>query len=70
MVSYLEVFYPTADSKDNTGVFMTNHVARSCLFLMSSVNFFATKLAIPGGELQKESGSSVSPLFPDRTMQI
>jgi hypothetical protein len=74
MVPRLEVLYPAADSEDNTGVLMTNHVARCCLFFISSVNFFATRLAIAGMKKAKRSDNEGPPVFGPEpwgsTMQI
>jgi hypothetical protein len=74
MVPSFELLYPAADSEDNTGVLMTNHVTCSRPFLMSSVNFFATRLAIAGIKKAKRSENQVPPVFGPEpwgsTMQI
>jgi hypothetical protein len=68
MVPWLELLYPAADSEDNAGVLMTNHVARSRPFFMSSVNFFATRLAIAGIEKAKRRENQGSPCFRTGTV--
>lgn len=63
MVPWLELLYPAADSEDDTGVLMTNHVACSRPFFMSSVNFFATRLAIAGIEKANRRENQGPPCF-------